>query len=253
MINEYGIANTPSITSTYVEIIQLLQQDDLIDAVGMQGHTFSTKKYGGTYEDLNNLLSSTLNSVAQRGLPIVITEMDIEGDMYFDENGEPQDGGTQEQQDSFQLAEYQRIFDLYWNHPSVVGITLWGWRPGLWQDGSGAYLIDPCTGQERPALQYLNTVIRASSPVVDIPTDVASLDPDTAPLRIYPIPVENELTIEGLTPATGFIRLFDLQGRMVRSLAIQAPGGKMTVDLTGLPAGLYVVQAGKVARKVIKQ
>ncbi len=253
MINEYGTENTPSLNSQYVDIIQRLQADDLIDAIGIQGHTFSTRKYGGTYADLNNLLQTNLDNLAQRGLPIIVTEMDIEGDLYFDADGEPQDGGTQAQQDSFQLAEYQRIFDLYWYHPSVVGITLWGWRPGLWQDNAAAYLIDPCTGQERPALVYLNTAIRDSDPIVDIPTDVAPLAPAAAAVRIYPTVFDREITIEGLYRATSVIRVFDSHGRLVRSIAHRATSDRLTIDLGVLPSGLYIVQTGSVARKIIRR
>lgn len=251
MINEYGIANTPNTTSQYIEIIQLLQEDDLIDAIGMQGHTFSTRKYGGTYEDLNNNIMSNLDNLAQLGLPIIVTEMDIEGDMYFDADGEPQDGGTQEQKDSFQLAEYQRIFEIFWYHPSVVGITLWGWRPGLWQDDAEAYLIDPCTGQERPALQYLNSTIRNSDPQVDIITDVEAFE-NSNPLVVYPTITNAELVVEGLTMERSAIRIFNVQGQMLQSI-IHAGSDRRTINVSSLPTGLYVLQARGQAIKFIRQ
>ncbi|MBC6994903.1 endo-1,4-beta-xylanase [Neolewinella lacunae] len=254
MINEYGLANTAALTDTYVSIVARLQEDGLIDAVGMQGHTFSTKLYGGTYEDLNNLLSRNLEALAGTGLPVMVTEMDIEGNMFFDNNGLPQDGGTQEQKDSFQLAEFQRIFDLYWNHPSVIGITLWGWRPGLWQNDAEAYLIDPCTGQPRPALDYLNSVIRASNPMVDIPTDVLDLDNNLSTFRIYPTVTTNELTLEGIPANSGPIRIFTLNGQLVQSVdRALVQGDLMRIHLTDLPSGLYIVQCGRSVQKFIKQ
>lgn len=252
MINEYGTENTPSLNRRYADIIRLLQADDLIDAIGMQGHTFSTRKYGGTYTALNNNLTSNLDSLAQFGLPIQITELDIEGDMYFDANGEPQDGGTTEQKDSFQLAEYQRIFDIYWYHPSVTGITLWGWRPGLWQNDAAAYLIDPCTGQERPALQWLNTTIRASSPPVNIPTDLAEIE-QNVPLHVYPTVVHSELTIEGLSQYRGPVQIFDLHGRLVKSITSPLNDDRITVNVAALPAGLYIIRVGRTVQKIIKQ
>lgn len=254
MINEYGLANTSALTDTYVTIVERLKEDGLIDAVGMQGHTFSTKLYGGTYEDLNNLLSRNLEALAGTGLPVMVTEMDIEGNMFFDNNGLPQDGGTQEQQDSFQLAEYQRIFDLYWYHPSVIGITLWGWRPGLWQNDAAAYLIDPCTGQPRPALDYLNSAIRASDPMVDISTDVQDLNRDLSTFRVYPTVTTNELTLEGISANSGPIRIFTLNGQLMQSVDRGLVQGHLiTIRLIDLPAGLYVIQSGNSARKFIKQ
>jgi len=252
MINEYGIENTPGLNGRYADIIRLLKAEGLVDAVGMQGHTFSTRKYGGTYAGLNNNLRTNLENIAQLGLPIQITEMDIEGDMYFDANGEPQDGGSTAQKDSFQLAEFQRIFDIYWNHPSVIGITLWGWRPGLWQNDAAAYLIDPCTGQERPALQWLNSTIRASSPPVNIPTSLKEVEP-LVPLKVYPTVVDNELTIEGLAQNRGLVQFFDLQGRLVKSVTHPLNTDRITVNVGALPRGLYIVRAGRGVQKMIRQ
>ena len=162
MINEYRVENEPAFTEEYVAIIELLKKDNLIDVVGMQAHSFSTRRYGnGSFEDATANLENNLNTMAATGLPLMVTEMDIDGDASLDENGERTNDGTQEEQDNFQLSEYERIFDLYWNHPSIIGITLWGYRTGLWRTAQEAYIMDPCDGAEKPAMaQYLNTVIR---------------------------------------------------------------------------------------------
>lgn len=252
MINEYGIENTTTLNRRYAGIIRTLHAEGLIDGIGMQGHTFSTKKYGGTYANLENLLRTNLDTLAQFGLPIQITEMDVEGDMYFDANGEPQDGGTTAQKDSFHLAEYQRIFDIYWYHPSVQGITLWGWRPGLWQNDAEAYLIDPCTGQERPALQWLNTVIRDSNPPYNISTSTPSISL-SASLRVYPTLVNDQFTIEGLEDFKGNIQFFDLNGRLVKSLNHNTNTDQVTVNADDLHSGMYIIKAGNAVQKIIKQ
>ncbi|WP_100615554.1 endo-1,4-beta-xylanase [Confluentibacter citreus] len=176
MINEYGIENTPTSAAEYVSIIELLKKDNLVDVVGMQGHSFSTRRYGnGSFEDATNNLSNNLNLIADTGLPIMITEMDIDGDASLDANGVRTNNGTQEEQDAFQLSEYQRIFGLYWNHPSVIGITLWGYRSGMWRTTQEAYLMNVCDGSEKPAMsQYLNTVIRNSED--DLPLSNSFID-----------------------------------------------------------------------------
>jgi endo-1,4-beta-xylanase len=79
-------------------------------------------------------------------LPIYITEMDIDG-----------------RNDATQLREYQRVFPLFWNDPAVKGITLWGFRPGLWRDAQGANLVRK-DGSERPALEWLRGYVRAEHP-----------------------------------------------------------------------------------------
>lgn len=162
MINEYRVENEPAFTEEYVTIIELLKKDNLIDVVGMQAHSFSTRRYGnGPFEDATANLENNLNTMAATGLPLMVTEMDVDGDASLDENGERTNDGTQEDQDNFQLSEYERIFDLYWNHPSIIGITLWGYRTGLWRTAQEAYIMDPCDGAEKPAMaEYLNTVIR---------------------------------------------------------------------------------------------
>lgn len=162
MINDYGIENGPENAANYVEIIELLKTDDLIDAVGMQCHSFSTRQYGtGPIEDVTVNLENNLNTISSTGLPIMVTELDIDGNVSLDEDGNRVTTGTDEEKDEFQRSEYERIFGLYWNHPSVIGITLWGYRMGMWRSEQAAYTIEPCVGAERPAMSaYLNTVVR---------------------------------------------------------------------------------------------
>jgi endo-1,4-beta-xylanase len=139
-INEFSVTNTTSDMQRYIGIIRLLQQENLIDTVGVQGHAFSTRVP-------NDVTLSNLNLLATTGLPIYVTELDI-------------DGPT----DEVQLADYQRIFPVFWEHPAVRGITLWGYRPGHWRTAQGAYIVHD-SGAERPAMQWLqgyvaNTVLR---------------------------------------------------------------------------------------------
>jgi endo-1,4-beta-xylanase len=130
MLNDYSIINSPADTIRYKEIIALLQAEDLIDAVGEQGHAFSTR-------GANDVMQASLDSLAEMGLPLFITELDI-------------DGPT----DAIQLADYQRLFPLFWEHPAVQGITLWGYRPGHWRSSQGAFIALE-TGAEKPALRWL--------------------------------------------------------------------------------------------------
>jgi hypothetical protein len=72
-------------------------------------------------------------------------------------------------------------------------------------------------------------------------------------IRIYPNPLKDKLFISrngGGETAT--IILTDIQGRQVRS--IQMAGSTQTIDMRGLPAGVYVVRIGNgAATKVIKE
>ncbi|WP_454828057.1 endo-1,4-beta-xylanase [Pseudoxanthomonas wuyuanensis] len=137
MINDYSITNSEDATRRYREIVELLQREKLVDAIGVQGHAFAT-----TAETPMSVHRANLDHLAKTGLPIYVTELDIDGPS-----------------DEEQLRDYQRIFPVFWEHPAVRGITLWGFRPGLWREEEGAYLIRE-DGSERPALTWLRGYVR---------------------------------------------------------------------------------------------
>ncbi|MCJ8165322.1 endo-1,4-beta-xylanase [Pontibacter sp. E15-1] len=141
MINDYSVENTPANTQRYLGIINLLRERSLIDAIGIQGHAFSTRPTQAA------TLKSNLDLLASTGLPIYVTELDIDG-----------------RTDEVQLAEYQRIFPVFWEHPAVKGITLWGYRPGHWRTEQGAYLAYT-NGAERAALKWLREYVQSNTNV----------------------------------------------------------------------------------------
>jgi endo-1,4-beta-xylanase len=53
--------------------VKLLQADSLIDGIGEQAHAFTT------YNTPATTLKANLDALAATGLPIYITEMDIDG------------------------------------------------------------------------------------------------------------------------------------------------------------------------------
>jgi endo-1,4-beta-xylanase len=133
-INEYNIVNSSPRTQQYLTIVNLLKAENLIDGIGVQAHAFSTTAPSAT-------ITANLNTLATAGLPLFATELDIDG---FD--------------DQVQLAAYQRIFPLFWEHPALKGVTLWGHRPGLWRTAQGAYLVLE-NGIERPAMAWLKSYV----------------------------------------------------------------------------------------------
>lgn len=135
ILNEYGVINSSTETQKYIKIIKLLQADTLIDGIGEQAHAFTTHGTSAT------TLKANLDALAATGLPIYLTEMDI-------------DGST----DLIQLKEMQRVFPIFWKHPAVQGITMWGFRYGMWRTSQGAYLVTR-NGKERPALTWLKAYV----------------------------------------------------------------------------------------------
>jgi len=135
LINEYSVMNETVNTDEYLEIIKLLMAEDLIDGIGFQAHGFS-------HTALNEIYLRNLDTLASTGLPLYVTELDI-------------DGLT----DLQQVHGYMNLFSLLWEHPAVKGITLWGFRPGMWRTDKGAYLITSA-GVERPAMQWLRAYLK---------------------------------------------------------------------------------------------
>jgi endo-1,4-beta-xylanase len=164
VLNDYGIENNTAMATAYLAIINQLKADNLIDIVGMQGHSFSTRKYSASqsFADHTAFLRNNLEIIASAGLPIMITELDIDGNV---DNTYTATTNVAVKQ-AFQQSEYERIFGLYWNHPSVIGITLWGYLTGHWRTAEEAFLVDACSGQEKPALRdYLNNTLNTPNSI----------------------------------------------------------------------------------------
>jgi len=141
ILNEYSVTNEPDRTTTYLQIIKLLQDRGLIDGIGDQGHAFSNTGSVST-------LKTNLDRLAATGLPIYITEFDLDGN-----------------DDPVQLANYQRVFPVFWEHPAVKGMTLWGYTTAHWRRAQGDWLVYD-NGAERPAMQWLGAYVRNNLPEV---------------------------------------------------------------------------------------
>ena len=75
VINEYNIVSSSSNANKYKRIIELLQAENLIDVIGVQAHAFSTTGSSTTITD-------QLDKLGDTGLPIMVTEMDIDCLLY---------------------------------------------------------------------------------------------------------------------------------------------------------------------------
>ncbi len=177
MINEYSIMNSIENTDDYREIIDLLiAEDTLIDAIGIQAHSFS---HGATVETIQR----NLDTLAATGLPLYITEFDVDG--YTDRQ---------------QVSTYMKLFPLFWEHPSVQGITLWGFRPGMWRTEQMAYLID-ADGEERPAMTWLRAYLKEEfvpneSLTISTSSGETSIDTDNGTLQMLAEVLPANTTLE---------------------------------------------------------
>ncbi|HOV98260.1 MAG TPA: endo-1,4-beta-xylanase [Bacteroidota bacterium] len=222
MLNDYSIINSTQSTQQYLNIIRLLQADTLIDVIGEQGHAFTTKNTNAT------VLKANLDSLASTGLPIQISELDIDG---------PTDGE--------QLNEYKRVFPLFYEHHSVSGITLWGWRPGLWRNDQKAYLIGQ-DGAERPALQWLRSYLDTANVILPVEKE-GTIAQSYKLLQNYPNPF-NPLTKIGYTIPQKVhvtIKVYNTLGQCVTTLFDgEQPQGSYEIPFDGskLASGVYYYQ-----------
>lgn len=132
LINEYNILCCADELARYKELIELLQARGLIDGIGVQAH--------GLEQVEPETVRKHLDELATLGLPIYVSELDLDS---WD--------------DLQQLDMYRRIFPIFWQHPAVRGVTLWGYKAGdIWRQD--AYLID-WLDEERPALQWLRAYL----------------------------------------------------------------------------------------------
>ncbi|UCE08561.1 MAG: endo-1,4-beta-xylanase, partial [bacterium] len=160
ILNEYNILHSNSITTKYIDLITLLKDRELIDGIGVQGHYFEFRSHvdanSNVYVYNISTIKSNLDRLAATGVPIYISEFDID-----------------EQDDSNQLEQYKIYFPIFWSHPAVKGITLWGYIQGdCWADHPHTYVL-LSNGTERPAFQWLRTYIASPLPPVPISPDAA--------------------------------------------------------------------------------
>ncbi len=145
VINDFELETNYSGRNEILDLVKVLRDSGLIDGFGTQAHHFNVD--GIT----SSTLRSALNSMAKSGLPIYVTELDLKGKPQSEAN---------------QLSSYKSSFPVYWNHPAVAGITLWGYVEGsCWSPGTGILNQD---GSERSAMTWLKSYM-ADLPDVGYP------------------------------------------------------------------------------------
>ncbi|MFD1218284.1 endo-1,4-beta-xylanase [Microbulbifer celer] len=129
ILNDYNILSLEAATEDYLALIELLQERELIDGIGVQAHFLE--------QSLAADIKDNLDRLATTGLPIYISELDIN---FAD--------------DARHANKLRELFTVFWEHPAVAGVTHWGYRQGhTWR--SEAWLL-ASDGSERAGLQWLN-------------------------------------------------------------------------------------------------
>lgn len=241
MINDYGIMGNPTAADSYIKIIKLLQERGLIDAIGVQAHAFSTR---GSATSMRNIL----DKLADTGLPIQATEMDIDG----------LPGSSNSVSDEKQLEDIQRIFPVFWEHPSVMGVTFWGWQRGMWRDEFDAYLMRS-NGEERPALQWLRAYVDTANVTYNVNNEIIEQIPIGYSLsQNYPNPFNPSTYINFTIPNNTHVRItvYDITGRVVQRLLSEtkvAGNHNIYFNADELSSGVYFYEMQTDAFREVKK
>jgi GH35 family endo-1,4-beta-xylanase len=145
VMNDFELETNTAGVNEMLNVVKVLRDRNLIDGFGTQAHYFNVDGISTTN------LQNALNLMAKSGVPIYVTELDLKGKTATEAS---------------QLQSYSGSFPVYWNHPAVAGITLWGYVEGAtWEGGTG---ILNSNGTERSAMTWLKSYM-AEKPDVGYP------------------------------------------------------------------------------------
>ncbi|MEI9922119.1 MAG: endo-1,4-beta-xylanase [Bacteroidota bacterium] len=199
ILNDYNIVNDNVATLKYIELINILKNRQLLDYIGEQGHNFETTPVAA--------ISSNMDKLAATGLPILISELDLNIAA-----------------DADQKAKYESLFPVLWNHNAVHGITLWGYRQGeIWS--TNAYLVRT-NGTSRPALDWMKTYVAGNLGGAFCIT--TGLEEENKESKVYPNPSEGKVQID--------YDVFEIKD--VTNRTVLKGAGPTTINL---PQGIYII------------
>ena len=221
MINDFELETNSSGLNEILILVKVLRDRGLIDGFGTQAHYFNVD--GITATSLNNAMNTMDNS----GVPIYVTELDLKGKIVSEAG---------------QLLSYQTSFPVYWNHPAVAGITLWGYVEGTtWAAGTG---ILNSNGTERSAMTWLKTYMEGL-PDVGFPfsdnTGTNGIEDFEGNhfFSVFPNPVvTGKVNIAANSGGKlTAIEIFNMKGMLVKSF--QPNHSKVEIEVSDLDKGLY--------------
>lgn len=225
LINDFELETNTAGLNEILALVKVLRDRGLIDGIGTQAHYFNVDGIA------TSTLQNALNNMAKSGLPIYVTELDMKGKTVSEAG---------------QLTSYKNAFPVYWNHPAVAGITLWGYVEGqTWASGTG---ILNSNGTERSAMTWLKSFME-ERPDVGYPfydgslatsSQMISME-ENRQILIYPNPLtDGKITVESTTGHNlQSIQIFDIHGKTVKLLFPE--NRKEEIELSRLKSGMYLV------------
>ncbi len=110
---------------------------------------------------------------------------------------------------------------------------------------------DPLTGLSYYRLKQTDFDGRQSYSSVRV---VNNNSPGSAPFITYPNPTKNQITIVGVGVTTGDIKIYNLNGEnvMIQTKVIESSNTEITIDMSELPYGQYLIKTNTTTNKVLK-
>mgnify|MGYP006285539831 CR=1 FL=1 len=135
ILNDFGLLKGDPKLNRFCGIVELLKAEELIDGVGAQAHYLEKIPTAD--------IKRRLDVLAATGLPIHISEFEL--NMPDDEQ---------------HRKKFEALFTVFWEHPAVAGVTLWGHREGqMWR--KHGYLVRR-DGSDRPAMTWLRSYLSSA-------------------------------------------------------------------------------------------
>jgi len=220
VMNDFELETNTAGLNEMLAVIKVLRDRGLIDGIGTQAHYFNLDGTSAT------TLQNALNSMAKTGLPIYVTELDLKGNPASEAN---------------QSSKYKTLLPVFWNHPAVAGITIWGYVEGsTWAAGTGLLNVD---GTERSATSWLKSYME-SLPDVGYPfkdsggTNGTKQMDSKQFLSVFPNPASNFILLSSIEGVTDF-QIFNILGQPLIS---RTNPGTAIIDISGLNSGIYLIR-----------
>jgi len=212
ILNDYNIVNNDASTDSYLHIINLLRERDLIDIIGEQGHFLETTP--------SATIKKNLDKLSATGLPIHISEYDVN---LADDHA--------------QNEKYQEQFPVLWSHPGVHGVTLWGYKQNqIWREDSYLLRTD---GSARPALTWLINYVETNKGGAFCDPVTGMLE-DGTHMEVYPSPARGGRFTLDLGAGNFDVRILDIQGHKKKEFNVS--GNEPVTVLLKEPVGMYFLQ-----------
>lgn len=216
VLNDFAMVSSKSNIREQLLLLRVLRDSALLDGFGAQAHTFN----------LDNMqaadLQDNLDLMAEAGVPVYITEMDMQG---------------KNTSESSQLSSYKNLFPVLWEHPDIAGITLWGYiYNNMWKPYAGLVYDN---GDERSSMvwlkEYMNEQENVGYPSVGINKKTASAS--DSPVSVLQESWNGNVRFHNRSWTPGLISIYDVSGRKLEQFNL-APQSN---EIHTYPAGVYIV------------